>query len=75
MTANNTGTQSIDSEEIASAKEVILTLVKASKMTRLYLPNSPTYGEFLHKYEYKMLGHLKEYGDLQLLVDKFTPFL
>jgi HEAT repeats len=61
----------VSKEELASATEVMLSLVKASKGLKMYLPNSPLVAKFIEELTGRMGRHLSQYGDFKLDIDQF----
>jgi len=58
----------IDQEEIASASNVIRSLIKAIKAFKIYLPNNPLHKRFFDQLKESMDDHLAEFGDLDLKI-------
>ncbi|AMV73264.1 HEAT-like repeat-containing protein [Desulfuromonas sp. DDH964] len=59
-------------EELASATEVLWSLLKAAKAFRMYLPNNPLRQKFIQDSITKTTGHLERYGQCQFDVDQYT---
>lgn len=59
-------------EEIASAQNVMLALVKTAKGLRMYLPNNPVLISFVEELNAKMAAHLSNFGTLQIDVEPFS---
>ena len=59
-------------EELISANEVILAMVKAAKGLRMYLPNNPVLIGFLEDLHAKMGEHVGSFGDFRLAVEQFA---
>jgi HEAT repeat protein len=64
-------TQEVSKEELASATDVMLSLLKASKGLKMYLPNNPLVARFIEELTGRMSRHLEEYGDFRLEIDQF----
>ncbi len=63
--------EEVDKQEVASASYVIQSLIKASKASRMYLPNNPLHKKFMLQFHETMSKHLDEYDDLKLDIDQF----
>jgi HEAT repeats len=61
-------------EEIASAAEVLQTMLKTSKAFRIYSPNSPLRQKFIDESTEKTVAHLDRYEHCQFEVDQFSVF-
>lgn len=59
-------------EELASAQDVILAMVRAAKGLRMYLPNNPVLIKFIDDLSARMLLHISSFGDFRLQVDRFA---
>ena len=59
-------------EELASANDVMLAMVKTSKGLRIYLPNNPVLITFVEDLNAKMAAHLGRFGELKLDVEPFA---
>jgi HEAT repeat protein len=59
-------------EELASAHDVILAMVRAAKGLRMYLPNNPVLIKFIDDLSARMLLHISRFGDFRLQVDRFA---
>lgn len=68
---NQTTKDDIDQEEIASASNVIRSLVKAIKAYKIYLPNNPLHRKFFDQLKELMKDHHAEFGDLNLEIEQF----
>ena len=58
-------------EELATATDVLLAMVKTSKGLKMYLPNNPLVTRFIEELKGKMNKHLANYGDFKLDIDQF----
>ncbi|MEK7279023.1 MAG: HEAT repeat domain-containing protein [Nitrospirota bacterium] len=63
--------EEVDKEELGSAKEVILSIAKASKTLKIYLPNNPIYQKFLQDAFQKFDNHLHGFGELRIRIKQF----
>ena len=63
--------QDIPKEELFSAAEVMLAMVKTSKGFKMYMPNNPLLARFVEELTGKMGNHLAAYGDFRLDIDQF----
>jgi HEAT repeats len=61
----------VSKEELASATDVMLSMVKASKGLKMYLPNNPLVAKFIEELTDRMSRHLAQYGDFKLDIDQF----
>jgi hypothetical protein len=61
----------IDQDELKSAKEVVVQLVKTAKTLKIYLPNNPVYQKFLKELQTRFDAHLQEYRELRLRVRQY----
>jgi hypothetical protein len=59
-------------EEVSSATDVVLAVVKATKGLRIYLPNNPVLIKFVEELATKLEGHIQRYGDFKLDVEPFV---
>jgi HEAT repeat protein len=59
-------------DEIASAGDAMLAMVRAAKGMRIYLPNNPVLIKFVDELNSKMAEHIARFGDLQLDVEPFA---
>ena len=59
-------------EEIASANDIVLAMMRTAKGLRIYLPNNPVLIKFLDELTGKMTGHISLYGDIRLMVERFA---
>lgn len=59
-------------EEISSATDVLLAMVKATKGLRMYLPNNPVLIRFVEELNEKMTAHIGRFGGLRLDVEPFA---
>ncbi len=59
-------------EELASATEVLWSLLKAAKAFRMYLPNNPLRQKFIQDSITKTTSHLELYGQCRFDVDQYT---
>ena len=64
--------QAVGQEEVASAVQIVLAMVKTIKALRLYLPNNPVLIGFIAELENRMTVHLARYGELSLDVEQFA---
>jgi HEAT repeat protein len=60
------------SEELSSATDVMLAMMRAAKGLRIYLPNNPVLIRFLGELNAKMTAHIGRYGELELDVEPFA---
>jgi hypothetical protein len=60
------------SEEVASAGDVMLAMLRASKGLRIYLPNNPVLIKFLEELNAKMTAHIARFGAFELDVEPFA---
>ncbi len=58
-------------EELATATEVMLAMVKTSKGLKMYLPNNPLVTRFIDELMGKLNRHLAAHGDFKLDIDQF----
>jgi len=68
---NQTSENEIDQEEVASASNIIRSLIKAIKAFTIYLPNNPLHRKFFDQLKETMNDHLSEFGDINLEVEQF----
>ena len=61
----------VSKEELATATDVMLSMVKTSKGLKMYLPNNPLVARFVEELRAKMGKHLALYGDFKLDIDQF----
>src|SRR3989338_4647781 len=61
----------VSKEEVASAAEVMLSVVKTSKAFRMYLANNPLLHRFLDDLMARLTSHMGKYGELKLDIDQF----
>ena len=61
----------VSKEEVASAAEVMLSVVKTSKAFRMYLANNPLLHRFLDDLMARLTSHIGKYGELKLDIDQF----
>jgi HEAT repeat protein len=59
-------------EEVASAHDVILAMVRAAKGLRMYLPNNPVLIKFIGDLDTRIGLHITRFGDFRLQVDRFA---
>jgi len=59
-------------EELASANDVMLAIVRTSKGLRMYLPNNPVLISFVEELNAKMAAHLERFGQFRLDVEPFA---
>ncbi|MBE9541779.1 MAG: hypothetical protein IMF01_05625 [Proteobacteria bacterium] len=69
---SNKNEELASSAELASAKDVIQSIVKSSKAFKMYLPNNPLHQKFFNEFRDKLAGFLDEFGDLRLNIGQFT---
>jgi hypothetical protein len=60
------------SEELSSATDVMLAMMRAAKGLRIYLPNNPVLIRFLGELNAKMTAHISRHGDFELEVEPFA---
>lgn len=58
-------------EEVTSAADVMLSIVKTSKAFKMYLANNPLLHRFLEELKIKLGRHLEKYNELKLDIDQF----
>ncbi len=63
--------QEVSKEEVSSATEVMLSVVKTSKGFRIYLANNPLLHRFLDDLMARLTSHMGKYGELKLDIDQF----
>ncbi|MBI4745596.1 MAG: HEAT repeat domain-containing protein, partial [Deltaproteobacteria bacterium] len=63
--------QEVSKEEVASATEVMLSVVKTSKAFRMYLANNPLLRRFLDDLMARLTSYMGKYGELKLDIDQF----
>lgn len=68
----NNDEETISSEELAAARDVIQSIVKTAKAFKMYLPNNPLHQKFFNELRDKLAGFLDEFGDLKLRIEQFT---
>jgi hypothetical protein len=68
----NEEAEAASQEEIASANDIMLAMVRTAKGLRIYLPNNPVLIKFLDELSAKMTAHLDLYGDFKLVVERFA---
>jgi len=61
----------VSKEEVSSASDVLLSIVKTSKAFKMYLANNPLLHRFLDDLKANMTGHLQKYEELKLDIDQF----
>lgn len=61
----------VSKEEVASATEVMLSVVKTSKAFKMYLANNPLLHRFLDDLMARLTSHIGKYGELKLDIDQF----
>lgn len=61
----------IDKEELGSATDIMIAMVKMSKGMKMYLPNNPLVSRFIEDLGKKMAKQLANYGDFRLEIDQF----
>lgn len=59
-------------EELASAADIVLTMVRTAKGLRMYLTNNPVLMKFVEELNAKMAGHLARFGEFKLEVQRFA---
>ena len=62
----------VSKEELASANQIMIAIVKTSKALRIYLPNNPVLIGFVEDLAVKMSVHLVGYGEFNLNVEPFA---
>jgi HEAT repeat protein len=60
------------SEEISSAIDVMLAMVRTAKGMRIYLPNNPMLIRFAEELNSKMAAHMARFGEFKLDVETFA---
>ena len=65
-------TETSSLEEIPSANDVVLAMVRAIKGIRMYLPNNPVLIRFIEEFDSRMTGHLANFGSFKLEVEPFA---
>jgi hypothetical protein len=63
--------QEVSKEEVTSATEVMLSVVKTSKAFRMYLANNPLLRRFLDDLIARLTSHTGKYGELKFDIDQF----
>ena len=61
----------VSKEEVASATEVMLSVVKTSKGFKMYLANNPLLHRFLEDLMARLTSHMGKYAELKLDIDQF----
>ena len=61
----------VSQEELASAKDVIQSILKASKAARMYLPNNPLHRKFFDQLKETLHAFLEEYGEFKVDIGQF----
>lgn len=59
-------------DELASANDILLSMVRTSKGLRIYLPNNPVLIKFVEELTAKMVRHMERFGDFRLEVEHFA---
>lgn len=59
-------------EELASAQDVVLSMIRTVKGLRIYLANNPVLIKFVEELGSKLSAHMAAYGDFRLEVARFT---
>ena len=59
-------------EELRSAHDLVLAMVKTAKGLRMYLPNNPVLVKFVEELCARMAAHMTSYGDFRLEVERFS---
>jgi len=68
---DDSGSQ-VNPEELASAKDIIQSIVKTSKAFKMYLPNNPLHRKFFTEFNDKLVAFLHEFGDFKVDIQQFT---
>lgn len=71
VTPNEAEPEEIDKEELASAKDLVQALLKATKAQKLYLPNNPIRQKFVTDLNDKFRVHLGSYGTFSFKVRQY----
>lgn len=61
----------VSKEEVVSAADVLMAVVKTAKAFKMYLPNNPLLRRFLDDLMSCLTSHAEEYGELKLDIDQF----
>ena len=59
-------------EELASANDVMASMVKTAKGLRIYLPNNAVLIKFVEELHARMAGHIARFGGFRLQVEPFA---
>ena len=60
------------SEELASANDIMMAMVRTAKGLRIYLPNNPVLIKFIEELTARLSAHLAQFGEFRLEVERFA---